>query len=166
MDLLLLTYTILIGFGLAMDAFSVSLANGLHEPHMKWMKVQGIAGTFAFFQWLMPLAGWYCVHKIVELFYFFAPYIPFIAFGMLSFIGITMIKEGLLGTAEEIDRKISAKMIFWQGLATSVDALSVGFMIEEIDGATAFLCSLVIGAVTFVICLSGIVLGKKFGMKF
>ena len=77
-----------------------------------------------------------------------------------------MIKEGLLGTAEEIDRKISAKMIFWQGLATSVDALSVGFMIEEIDGATAFLCSLVIGAVTFVICLSGIVLGKKFGMKF
>ena len=60
--------SILLGIGLAMDAFSVSLANGLNEPNMKKGKMLSIAGVFAGFQILMPLIGWICVHTIAEQF--------------------------------------------------------------------------------------------------
>ena len=76
-----------LGFGLAMDAFSVSLANGLHEPKMKLKRMFVIAGTFAFFQFLMPLLGWICVHTLLEYFNAFSKLIPYIALGLLAFIG-------------------------------------------------------------------------------
>ncbi|MBE6070102.1 MAG: manganese efflux pump, partial [Clostridium lundense] len=60
--------SILLGVGLAMDAFSVSLANGLNEPSMSKRRACAIAGTFAFFQFLMPVLGWVCVHTLVERF--------------------------------------------------------------------------------------------------
>ena len=60
--------SILLGVGLAMDAFSVSVANGLNEPRMRLGRMSLIAGTFAFFQWLMPMVGWICVHTIVQYF--------------------------------------------------------------------------------------------------
>ena len=60
--------SILLGVGLAMDAFSVSLANGLHEPRMRGGKMCGVAGVFALFQFLMPLVGWFCVHTMARLF--------------------------------------------------------------------------------------------------
>ena len=60
--------SILLGFGLAMDAFSVSLANGLNEPNMKKRKMCFVAGIFAFFQALMPMIGWVCVHTLLGYF--------------------------------------------------------------------------------------------------
>ena len=66
----------LLGVGLAMDAFSVSLANGLHEPKMRMKKMCGIAGTFGAFQAIMPMTGWLCVHTIVEYFRTFEKFIP------------------------------------------------------------------------------------------
>ena len=87
MDFVFLLSSVLLGAGLAMDAFSVSLANGFHEPGMGWKKISFMAGTFAFFQWLMPMTGWICVHIIVEVFQFFASYIPWIACFLLCFIG-------------------------------------------------------------------------------
>ncbi|MBO5913881.1 MAG: manganese efflux pump, partial [Clostridia bacterium] len=79
--------SILLGIGLAMDAFSVSLANGLNEPCMKRGKTFFIAGIFAFFQALMPLLGWVCVHTVVEYFGAIEKYIPIIALVLLVFIG-------------------------------------------------------------------------------
>ena len=58
-DLLFFANSALLGVGLAMDAFSVSMANGLNEPHMHRTRMSGIAGVFAFFQFLMPMLGWY-----------------------------------------------------------------------------------------------------------
>ena len=83
--------SILLGFGLAMDAFSVSVANGLNEPKMKFPKMCGTAGIFAFFQFLMPMIGWLCVCLIASLFGFFEKLIPWIALVLLCFIGIKMI---------------------------------------------------------------------------
>ena len=60
------TKSILLGVGLAMDAFSVSVANGLNEPDMRLRKIGRIAGVFAFFQALMPMTGWLCVHTILR----------------------------------------------------------------------------------------------------
>ena len=71
--------SILLGAGLAMDAFSVSMANGLNEPKMSRKRMFCIAGTFAVFQAFMPMTGWVCVHTIVEYFNAFETFIPWIA---------------------------------------------------------------------------------------
>ena len=75
----LLVNSLLLGVGLAMDAFSVSLANGLNEPKMKAPRMSLIAGVFGVFQALMPLLGWVCVHTVVEYFKSFEKFIPWIA---------------------------------------------------------------------------------------
>ncbi len=158
------------GFGLAMDAFSVSLADGLAEPKMKMRKAAMIAMIFALFQGFMPLAGWFVVHSFVELFAIFQPFIPYVALGLLSFIGGKMLWEGL-HPCEEGDvcclekKKIGLHTLFVQGVATSIDALSVGFTISGYNVGEAVLSALIIAAITFVICLGGVLIGKKFGTK-
>ena len=79
--------SVLLGVGLAMDAFSVSMANGLHDPKMNKGTMCKIAGTFGIFQAAMPMIGWVCVHTIVELFASFESLIPWIALALLSYIG-------------------------------------------------------------------------------
>ena len=86
---------ILLGIGLAMDAFSVSLANGLNEPQMKKSKIIGVAGLFAIFQGLMPLIGWICVHTIVQYFSWFEKLIPWIALILLCYIGGKMLYDSI-----------------------------------------------------------------------
>ena len=158
--------SIMLGVGLAMDAFSVSLANGLNEPNMKKRKVAGVAGVFAAFQAIMPLTGWLCVHTIVQYFTAFEALIPWIALGLLGFIGGKMLYEGIKGGDEEEEKPgvgIAALMV--QGVATSIDALSVGFTIAEYDLLAAVLAALLIAVVTYVICTAGILIGRKAGTK-
>ena len=155
----------LLGVGLAMDAFSVSLANGLNEPRMGVRRMSLIAGVFAFFQFAMPMIGWICVHTIVQYFTFFEKLIPWIALLLLGFIGGGMLKEGLSGEADEVKAGVGVKVLLMQGVATSIDALSVGFTIADYGFLMAFVCALLIAAVTFVICMAGLTLGKKFGTK-
>ena len=161
--------SILLGVGLAMDAFSVSLANGLHEPEMKTRRMCKIAGVFAFFQALMPMVGWICVHSIVQWFHAFEKFIPWIALALLLFIGGHMLMEGLKHENEENEKNEQAgvgfAVLMVQGVATSIDALSVGFTIAEYGLLMALVCSLIIAAVTFVICMAGLIIGKKFGTK-
>lgn len=164
-NLMFLINSELLGVGLAMDAFSVSLANGLHEPKMKRGKMIGIAGTFAFFQALMPTIGWICVHTILEHFKTFEKFIPWIALGLLAFIGGKMIMDGMKNDGEEESPGVGLTGLLIQGIATSIDALSVGFTIAHYDLAMALCTALIIAAVTFVICLGGLAIGKKFGTK-
>ena len=161
----------LLGAGLAMDAFSVSLANGLREPQMGRSRMAGIAGVYAGFQYLMPLLGWVCVHTIVGAFSSLERIGPWIAFGLLAWIGGKMLWEGLRERKQEGEespekKRISNGELVTQGIATSIDALSVGFTIEQYNFGTANLAAGIIGAVTFVICLAGLALGKKVGMRF
>ena len=124
----------LLGVGLAMDAFSVSLANGLHDPYMSRRRGAIIA-------------------------------VPWIALALLGYIGGKMLLEGLKGEEAEEADELSAGALFMQGVATSIDALSVGFTISEYGWLMALVCSLIVATVTFFICEAGLSLGKKFGTK-
>lgn len=157
---------IMLGVGLAMDAFSVSLANGLNEPAMKKHKMCGIAGIFAAFQFLMPVIGWVCVSTIAQLFSSFEKLIPWIALVLLSYIGGKMLYEGIRsGNSEENSPAVGISALLVQGVATSIDALSVGFTISHYTWLEALLAGLLIGGVTFLICFIGLSIGKKAGTK-
>ena len=156
----------LLGVGLAMDAFSVSLANGLNEPLMKKRRMCGISGVFSFFQFAMPMIGWICVATIAQLFGAFEKCIPWIALILLCFIGGKMLIEGIKEQdSDEEKPAVGFGALLVQGVATSIDALSVGFTIAEHDFLHAFVCCLIIAVVTFGICIGGLYLGKKFGTK-
>ena len=153
----------LLGVGLAMDAFSVSLVSGMSEKCMKRRKMLGISATFATFQAVMPLIGWICVHTIVSIFSSLTVAIPYIALALLTFIGVKTIIDGCRDGDECECKPIGLGAIFIQGIATSIDALSVGFTIATYDIFMALTCALIIAVITFAICLLGVYIGKKFG---
>ena len=158
--------SILLGVGLAMDAFSVSMANGLNAPKMSRSMRVMIPLTFAAFQFLMPVIGWFCVHRIAEAFSAFQRAIPWIALALLLFIGGKMLMEGIRGGGEEqADIVLKPGTLLIQGVATSIDALSVGFTIAKYNAAQALAAGLIIGGVTFVICSCGLRIGQSFGTR-
>ncbi len=157
--------SLLLGVGLAMDAFSVSVATGLAQPDMKKGRLVAIPAVFGIFQLVMPLIGWLCVHTAVEHFRVLEKLIPWIALLLLGFIGGKMLIESAKGGEEQSSVVSGFKSLLILGIATSIDALSVGFTIADYDLRAAAACSAVIGAVTFIICLAGILLGRKIGEK-
>ncbi len=160
--------SILLGAGLAMDAFSVAMANGLHEPKMKNGRVIAIAGVFSAFQAFMPLIGWVCVHTVLQYFKSFQPLIPWIALILLGYIGGKMLYEGIKCkdcNDCECGEGLTLKMLLLQGVATSIDALSVGFTIADYGAPMALLCAFIIAVVTFIICFAGVYIGKAFGTR-
>ncbi len=168
MNFLFFANSALLGVGLAMDAFSVSLADGLREPGMKKGKMCLIAGVFGFFQALMPLLGWACIHTIVEKFRAFEAFVPWIALLLLCLIGGKMIFESTRRGDEARPQAVKTGLLglLLQGVATSIDALSVGFTIAEYDLAAALVCALIVAAVTFGICLAGLFIGRKVGTRY
>ena len=166
-DVAFFVNSILLGVGLAMDAFSVSLANGLNEPKMKAGRMSLIAGVFAIFQAAMPMIGWTCVHTVVQYFSAFEKFIPWIALILLLYIGGKMLIEGIKGGDEgsEEVKNLAFGALMVQGVATSIDALSVGFTIADYNFVMALVCALIIAAVTFGICIAGLIIGKKVGTK-
>lgn len=163
--------SILLGVGLAMDAFSVSLANGLAEPDMKKVKMNFIAGVFGFFQAFMPMLGWICVHTVVQRFQSFEKFIPWIALLLLLYIGGKMLIESLINVrkgrgGEEISISgVTFGALMLQGVATSIDALSVGFTIAEYGWIQATVCALIIAVVTYSISMFGINIGRRVGTR-
>lgn len=165
-DLLFFFNSVLLGVGLAMDAFSVSLANGLNEPEMTRGKMCKIAGVFAIFQAVMPMLGWVCVHTIVQYFRAFEKLIPWIALALLSLIGCKMLVEGIRNKDSQPEKvQVGMAALLIQGVATSIDALSVGFTVAEYGLDMVLVCVLIIAAVTFFICIMGLMIGKRFGTK-
>jgi Predicted membrane protein len=164
MDILFFINSALLGVGLAMDAFSVSVADGLNDPGMKARRACIIAGVFALFQAVMPMLGWLCVHTILRYFEVFEKLIPWIALTLLAYIGGKMIYEGIRrrGGTDSIPQ-LGFAVLMVQGIATSIDALSVGFTIAEYKAVMALICALIISVVTFIICIAGLLIGKKFG---
>ena len=168
MTITLILTAIGLAFGLAMDAFSISLANGLNEPKMKLPRACGIAATFGIFQGVMPMLGWICVHTVLQYFESLQTYIPYVAMILLSYIGIKMIIDGVNHKCgdEECTGKLGLGMLMVQGIATSIDALSVGFVIAEYSAIEAIVSAIIIAAHTFVICLAGIKIGNVVGCRF
>lgn len=201
---------VFLGVGLAMDAFSISLANGLNESQMTKRKMIYVAGVYAFYQFAMPMIGWLCVHAVAESFKTFQKFIPWIALILLLYIGIKMLVEAVIEIRKNktsVDKqnssvdvlslsenqqnllkksessvksansksaksksanktkKLTFGVLMVQGIATSIDALSVGFTIAEYGTIMALVASLIIAFVTWIICFIGLVLGKKAGEK-
>ena len=151
-----------------MDAFSVSLVNGLHEPEMKKYKEIEISLTFAIFQAVMPILGWFCVHSVADKFEKLKPFIPWASLILLVYIGTGMLKEGLRkeDNIKSTGYTLTFGTLICQGIATSIDALSVGFTIASYNFFAAAICALIIAAVTFFICMAGIIIGKHCGTWF
>ena len=165
---LLFLNSIFLGFGLALDAFSVSVADAMANPDMKKSRKISIAFTFAFFQMLMPLSGWFCVRTIADKFSLFQKAIPYIAFILLAYIGLKMVIESRKGEEEKDEGAavLTFATLMVQGIATSIDALSVGFAIADYSSLEALTSTLIIGATTFIICIFGLEVGKKVGKAF
>lgn len=165
--------SIALGFGLAMDAFSVSLVNGLSEPDMTRRRQCFIAGVYAVFQFAMPMIGWLCVHTIATVFTSFQVFIPWIALLLLLAIGVSMLYEAYgdwkkekAGETKAVQHgPVSFGTLMLQGVATSIDALSVGFTIAEYGVLEALLACLIIAVVTFILCYAGLFLGRKIGTR-
>ncbi len=150
-----------LGVGLAMDACAVSMTNGLSAPNMKKSKMLFIAFAFSLFQAIMPLIGYFCGQLFVG---FISKFVPYIALGLLSFIGIHMLIEGVKNDCEkDCDCTLTFKKIIVQAIATSIDALSVGVTLIALKWYQAIISALIIGVLTFILCLISIVIGKKFG---
>ena len=153
--------SILFGIGLAMDAFSVSVANGLREPDISVSRSLAIAGTFAVFQTVMPLLGWLLGVQ-------FQSYITavdhWIAFGLLALIGGNMIRESF-SPEEKADPSLGILAMLPLAVATSIDALAVGvtfaFLEVRILPAVSF-----IGVITFLLSALGVKIGSIFGTKY
>lgn len=167
MDLSFFVTSALLGIGLAMDAFSVSLANGLNEPKMPLARMGLIAGVYAVFQFAMPVIGWICVNTIVTIFNSLQKFIPWAAFLLLLYIGGEMIFDSLKSKEKESEetKRLKFSTLIVQGIATSIDALSVGFTIVQYTLNLALIASLIIAILTFIICMAGLKIGKTFGTR-
>ena len=171
MDFLFIFNSLALGVGLAMDAFSVSLANGLNAPKMPRRRAIFIASVFGLMQGLMPLIGWIMVHTVIEKFKVVESAIPYVALLLLGYIGTKMLLDGIkemkcaacAANPDACKKALTIPTILVQGVATSIDALSVGFTISEYDMWHALICTAIISAVTLIICYAGIHIGKKFG---
>ena len=156
------------GVALAMDAFSVSIANGLNEPCMKKRKMLGIAGIFAIFQGIMPLIGWGLIKVAEHYFAWFEQLIPWIALLLLGIIGGKMIYEGITSESDCpcAQEGLGFGALIVQGIATSIDALSAGVDMEKYNLPEALLSAAIISTLTFAICLGGLIIGRKGGTFF
>ena len=166
----------LIGAALAMDAVAVGMTDGMVEPKMPLIKAFGIAGAFALFQFLMPLAGYYFGAAFSSI---VSKIAPWLSFALLAFIGGKMIFDCVRemrakkkGTLREADAgKLGAGKLLVQAVATSLDALAVGVTLLAADTAGGLpfhvsLCALIIGGVTLVLAVPAVFIGKKAGDRF
>ena len=148
---------LLIGVGLSMDAFAVSVTNGLTIPNYKCKQAATTAACFGFFQGLMPLLGWLLGSTVSHIISAWGPYVSFF---LLAFIGVKMIVEAVRGGEEKCETSLRHSRLIVMAVATSLDALAVGvsFAFMEVPLLASVL---LIAAVTFVICFIGGIIGSR-----
>ena len=195
MNLIFIIASILLGVGLAMDAFAISIANGISRPDAKCRYVMKVTAVYAFFQFAMPMIGWVMVHEAAKALGAFNKLVPWIALVLLAFLGGRMILEGircgksraevcsdsgmvkvsdtevcrmseLSEVSETNQANLAGMTLFMQGVATSIDALSTGFTISSYDAEAAIVCSSIIATVTWIMCFIGMRIGAKVGELF
>ncbi len=153
---------ILIAIGLAMDAFAVSICKGLSMKKMDWKKALIIAGYFGVFQGLMPVVGYFLGTNFESL---VTKIDHWIAFGLLAFIGINMLKEAFSKETESYNDDVDFKTMIILAIATSIDALAIGITFAFLR-TNILLAALIIASITFVISIAGVKIGNKFGCKY
>ena len=167
---------ILFGIALAMDAFAVSITDGLIYKDIDKKKIFFIASTFGIMQGLMPLVGYFAVEIVslivgssgsTEAIKIFGIVITWVSFGLLLFIGVKMLIEGIVEIRKPIEEKkdkfFSIKEVLIMGVATAIDAMAVGVSLHAglSNNATIWLHVSIICVITFAISLVGLFLGKQ-----
>jgi putative Mn2+ efflux pump MntP len=157
--------TILVALALAMDAFAVSVSNGIMLKEFKISLALKTAIFFGVFQFIMPLLGWLAGSKIST---YVEQIAHWVAFGLLSFIGVRMIVDSIKenkGDMKPVADPFATKVLFVMAVATSIDALAVGVS-YAITGSRILFPSIIIGVVAFTLSFLGVMLGKKLGSLF
>ena len=153
---------ILTGIGLAMDAMAVSICKGLTMNKIVFKDMIIVALYFGMFQFMMPIfgyiGGFYLASIITKV-------DNIVAFILLSIIGINMIKEGIVGEGNNVNSDINYKVMFPLAIATSIDAFTVGISFAFLK-VNLFFSTIVIGIITFILSLIGIIIGYNFGIRF
>ena len=155
---------LLVAVALSMDAFAVAVSSGIVSDSPGWKNIVKLAFFFGFFQFLMPVIGWFLGNGV-------STYIEkidhWVAFGLLAFIGVRMIIEAAKGGDDEkhVSDPFGTKNLFVMAVATSIDALAVGISFA-LAGVEIWSSSAIIGCVTFTISAIGVLIGKKVGSIF
>jgi len=157
-------FTILfIAFGLAMDAFAVSISSGITIKRLRVGHAFTIAAFFGAFQAIMPGIGWLAGHGLKDL---IVEIDHWIAFGLLSIIGCKMLYESRkMGYMEKKTDPLNIYVLLMLSVATSIDALAVGLTLSLL-GISVLVAAVVIGLVTFALSFLGVYVGDKFGHVF
>ncbi|MCM1131757.1 MAG: manganese efflux pump MntP family protein [Roseburia sp.] len=150
------TRSILLGISLSMDACAVSMANGLRHPNMKKSFIIKMCMCFGIAQGIMPLIGYAIGHAVLN---YIKEYIPWIALILLGALGINMIMSAF---HKQQSTGLSKNSVILQALATSLDAMTIGFTIANYDIKEVLICVSIIGIITIGICLCGYFIGKRF----
>ena len=172
----LIISVLLSGVSLAIDAFAVSVCDGMVFRNLNKVKAVSIPLTFGIFQAIMPIIGFY-IGTLFAQFEKFDLYDHWIAFALLAILGGKMIFDGIKDLkskkAEEIEVKnFSYVNVLIQGVATSIDALFFGFTLNTIIGGLspvqtwAWISVVIIGVITFIISLTGVIIGVRVGKLF
>lgn len=153
---------VMIAMGLAMDAFAVSISSGITIKDLKPRHGAKIALFFGGFQSLMPLLGWFLGIGFKD---YIEKYDHWIAFVLLGIIGAKMLKESMDDECEYVSDPLANKVLVMMAIATSIDAMAVGVSFAFLK--TSILTpSVIIGAITYVICFAGVYIGNKCGCVF
>lgn len=155
-----------LGVALSFDSFSLCVADALVEPLMARKKKALITFMHSAFQALMPALGYVLVRVVAGVLTFFLRLTPYISFFLLTFLGVKMIKEALHGEGESAPPVLGVGVLLSQGVAASIDALSVGFAIASYNVGEVLATALIIAAVTGVFCVVAFALGKTLSARF
>jgi len=160
MDIIIIIF---IAFGLAMDAFAVSITSGLAIKHLRINNALKIAIFFGSFQAIMPLIGWSAGLGFRD---FISGVDHWVTFGLLSIIGCKMIYESSkMGSNEKKIDPLNVYVLFILSIATSIDALAVGLSLSFLNVPIA-LPAIIIGVVAFLLSLVGVFIGNRIGHFF
>lgn len=156
-------FIIILAIGLSFDTFAVSVSSGLVMRRITFFNAMKIAFSLALFQAAMPLLGWFLGSEFKT---YLVDFDHWIAFILLSILGLKMIYESLTASDEAMRfNPLKFTVLIWLSFATSIDALVVGFSFGLLE-IHILLAAFIIGSITFLASMLGILLGKKTGSKF
>ena len=153
---------LLLGVGLSMDAFAVSICKGLSVKKVKWQHLLCVGAYFGIFQALMPTLGYFLGTTFSNLIDQFDHWVAFI---LLAIIGVNMVREALSKDEDETNDDFGFQTMLLLAIATSIDALAVGVTFA-LEGTDIALAACLIGLTTFTLSPIGLLVGNRFGLRY
>ena len=167
MDLMFIITVVLLGVGLSMDAFSTSVVNVVSFPESKGTKAVRCASMYMLFQFVFFMLGWAIIHAVATRFKILYYFMPWLALLFLLRSAWSLIVDGVISLDEDKvqDAELDFKEVTIQGIMSSLDALSMGFVTAYFSFKAALVAGIIVGAITFFISIYGFCAGEKLGVR-